>query len=84
MLNDALSVSSAVDVIEDGCEVETMVDKREATKYAIRIHFFSQQMQFVSARGWFGFLCAAIFVYFTSSTPSLIFHYLAAFPHSLY
>lgn len=36
MLNDALSVSSAVDVIEDGCEVEIMVDKRKATKYDIR------------------------------------------------
>jgi hypothetical protein len=36
VLNDALSVSSAVDVFEDGCEVEVMVDKREATKYAIR------------------------------------------------
>ena len=32
MLNDALSVSHAVDVIEDDCEVEIMVDKRKATK----------------------------------------------------
>lgn len=36
MLDDALSALSAVDVTEDGCEVEIMVDERRATKYAVR------------------------------------------------
>ena len=36
MLNDADSVSSADDVIEDGCEVGIMADERKTTKYAIR------------------------------------------------
>jgi hypothetical protein len=36
VLNYALSMSYAVDVIEDGCEVEIMVDKWKVSKYAIR------------------------------------------------